>query len=130
MKKIFIVILSIVCLFQSNIIAEELIHSVRVIDGYEEVISKKNQSTILVFSADWCKYCNKLKSEVKNLDLGQYDIHFIDVESRPDLKKEYSVKSLPTSIILKNKKEISRKIGYEKKEYQNWIDSNKEVNNG
>jgi thioredoxin 1 len=131
MKKIFIGILSLTCFFQSNFVSSnEVIHSVRIIDNYEEVISSKNQNIILIFSADWCKYCNKLKGDIGNLDFGGYDHHIIDVDLNPDLKKQYSVKSLPTSILIKNNKEVSRKSGYDKKEYQKWLNINREINNG
>lgn len=77
------------------------------------------QPVLVVFSADWCKYCNIMKKDIEqNLsDFDSYIICYIDNEKREDLVKEYRVKTIPDYFILKNNIEIKRKVGY--KNYSN-----------
>jgi len=94
-------------------------------NNYEEAIENKKSSVLVVFGSDWCGNCIKLKDEIDQINLEDYVVCIVDVEKRKDLGKEYKVRSYPTSIIMKNKKEVSRKIGYKKSDFERWIDQNR-----
>lgn len=126
MKKILIIILGLSFMFQSNLFSDETKFNLKINDNYEETISKKDQKVILIFSAPWCKYCSELKNDLKDFDLKEYEIHIVNIDKNPDLKKEHSIKVLPTTVVLQNKKEINRKVGYEKNDYKNWLNEIKE----
>ena len=79
---------------------------------------------IIVFGADWCKYCKLLK---KDLTLNQQKISdkiflFIDTDKQSDIASKYKIKSIPASFYIKNNKTISNKTGYNNiTNYLNWI---------
>lgn len=95
------------------------------INSYEDAIENKNKTVLVIFGSDWCGNCIKLKEELNHFDLDDCIICIVDVEKRKDLSKEYGVKAYPTSVIIKNKKEISRKIGYKKLDFERWMNKNK-----
>lgn len=85
------------------------------------------QETLVIFSASWCKFCETLKEDIgiiKNLD--NKIICILDVDNEKKLSRQFKIRNLPTSVILSaSGNEIARIIGYDKKTYQEWIDSNK-----
>lgn len=85
----------------------------------------QENKTILIFSADWCGACKNLKKDLDNIDTSGFNVEIINVDKNKELKKDFKIKSLPTSVILIGKEEISRKIGYNKKEYEKWIENNR-----
>ena len=93
-------------------------------DNYEEAVSSKNKNVLIVFGTDWCGHCVKLKKELNSLNLDDYVVCVVDAEERKDIRKKYSVSSYPTSIIINNEKEVSRKSGYDKA-YKSWLESNR-----
>jgi len=96
-------------------------------DNYEKAISHKDKKVLIVFGADWCVYCVKLKTDLASKDLKDFVVCEVNVDQREDLKKLYKVKSLPTVLILKNKKELSRMEGYDKNKFDQFL--NKHVEN-
>lgn len=94
-------------------------------NNYEEAIENKDSSVLVIFGSDWCGNCIKLKEDIDQFNLEDYVICIVDVEKRKDLGKEYKIRSYPTSIVMKNKKEISRKVGYRKMDFEKWIDQNR-----
>lgn len=78
---------------------------------------------LLVFTSDWCAFCEKLKTEViEDGSLDKTIICIIDIEKNKELSKDFNIKSLPTSVIIRESEQIDRKIGYKNKEdYINWV---------
>jgi thioredoxin-related protein len=87
-----------------------------------------NKSILLIFGADYCRYCNQLKSDLFVSPLKEltdrYIICYVDLEKNPEMKSEYNVSMIPDSRILKNDNQISKIKGYSPKSYQDWIKSN------
>lgn len=110
--KIFSTILLI--LFCSAALAEEI--------SYEQALEKK-ENVLVIFGTDWCGACKSLKKDLPKLNLN-CDVCVLNAEKRKDLVEKYEIKSYPTSIILKNREVISKKIGYSKKDYKNWLEKN------
>lgn len=95
-------------------------------DSYEEALKiSKDKPLLVVLGTDWCGYCVKLKNEIRNFDLTNYVICFVDADERKDLAKSFQVRSYPTSFILKNEVIKSKKKGYRKSDYSNWINQNR-----
>ena len=94
-----------------------LCDSFYIYDSLEDavIISQNTKQPILVvFTADWCKFCNVMKKDIENniTDFDDYIICYVNSEKRSDLAKEYRVKTIPDYFVLKNNIEIKRKVGY------------------
>jgi len=95
------------------------------VDSYEEAI-ESNIPVLIVLGTDWCGACQNLKKEMKGLNLNGYVVCIVDLDKRKDLLSKHKVQFYPTSVILKDKKEVSKKVGYSKKaDYQKWLDNNR-----
>jgi thioredoxin 1 len=66
---------------------------------------------ILKFSADWCRPCKKLTETLDQMVL-PYVVESMDIDAEPGLASEYSVRSVPTMILVDDEgKEQSRLVG-------------------
>lgn len=72
-----------------------------------------NEITLVDFYADWCGPCKMLGSVLENMDL---NIIKINTDKFPELAQKFGVMSIPTVVIYKNKKEVSKFIGFKSKE--------------
>lgn len=123
MKKYFLVFLSIIG--SIGLADDHIFNTGFIIDNHEvaQSLSKETQMPLLtIYSADFCGYCQNLKKDIIELDtLDKFIVCIVDVEKNKELQTQMKVKNLPTSIITINNKELSRKIGYNKKEYKDWL---------
>ena len=100
--------------------------AIAIYENYDIAVSiskEENKPLLLIFSADWCDYCTKLKTEILTTNkTSDYVTCVIDVDNNKDLAKKFKAKSLPTSIIVENDAEIKRKTGFQgKKDYLRWL---------
>jgi len=85
--------------------------------------------TVLMFSAEWCKYCQIAKKDLlANQDeVNGWNVEVVDTDMSPEMTKEYGVKTLPTFIYLNDAgEELDRVAGY--KGYhrlKRWVEKNK-----
>jgi len=91
-----------------------------------QVLSKDTKKPILlIFGADYCVHCGKLKHDLLNKDLEEsadnYIICYMDIQTNPDLKKKYGVSIIPDSRIIKSDKTVSSMTGYSKNTYAKWL---------
>lgn len=94
--------------------------------------SKKMESASLAvidFYADWCGPCKifapifESTSHEKQFD--KFSFFKVDVDNNENVAGKYSVMSIPTTIILKDGKEIARQTGYMAKDaFANFLKSN------
>lgn len=87
-------------------------------ENYKEALKVSHdldQQLVIVFSADWCGYCVKLKKAISN-NLDKFEdttICIVDVDKHPDIAAKYKVSKIPDTIFLdKNGKQLDRKAGY------------------
>ena len=70
---------------------------------------------VMKFGAPWCKPCRTLKPVYQRVsrELGSSSVSFsdINVDTRRQLTKKYSVKGIPTIVIMKNGSEVDRIVG-------------------
>lgn len=78
----------------------------------EELDSLVKEGTWLVdFSATWCGPCRMLEPVLDNVS-GNNNVIKIDVDESPDVASRYEVMSIPTLIVFKDGKEISKNLGF------------------
>lgn len=66
---------------------------------------------VLKFSASWCGPCQALGMTLKGIDDLGVEIKEIDIDEQLDLAAEYSIRSVPTLVVLEDGKEVRRKSG-------------------
>lgn len=69
--------------------------------------------TFLDFWAPWCGPCKITTPIVEELEKEFKDVEFqkINVDEEPAKSSQYGVMSIPTFVVLKDGKEVGRKIG-------------------
>jgi thioredoxin-related protein len=75
-----------------------------------------NKPTLIVFSADWCAYCQKAKNDINNDPelsniVKNYYVVTADFDVDKDLVEGYNVKSIPTFVVI-NGNVVTKKVGY------------------
>lgn len=85
--------------------------------------------TVLMFSADWCKYCQIAKRDMlENQDeVNGWGLEVVDTDVSREVATEYRVKTLPTFIYLNDDgKEVDRQVGYKGyRHLKRWVERNK-----
>lgn len=69
---------------------------------------------LLDFFAVWCSPCHVMAPVIDEIEkelTGKVEIEKINVDENPDKASQFGVMSIPTYIILKDDKEVARKIG-------------------
>ena len=76
---------------------------------------------ILYFSAPWCGPCRTLSPIMDQLQAEGINIEKINVDNRSDLSQMYSVRNVPTLILIDGVKELKRLTGVNSKDtIKNW----------
>jgi thioredoxin-related protein len=124
MLKIIITTIILIIFNTQYILAKPPIVVQTIEEGLE--LSNEIDSTLFViFKSKNCNFCNILSNDIKN-DSSIFEdkiICYVDINKNKKLVNEYGVKSIPDTRAFKNKKQIDKKIGYEKNEYKKWINN-------
>jgi len=76
--------------------------------------SEINSEIVLVdFYADWCGPCKMLAPILESLNEDRANIKIVkvNVDEAHDIAKSYGIMSIPTLILFKNGKMVSKKVG-------------------
>ena len=78
---------------------------------------------LLDFYAKWCGPCRMMSPIIEELSEERtFEIQKIDIDKNEELVREFGIMSVPTLILLKDNREVSRHSGFiSKNDLQNWI---------
>jgi thiol-disulfide isomerase/thioredoxin len=69
-------------------------------------------SHVLYFTAEWCNPCQRTRPVAEELKRdGLIDFLFVDADTELELLEKFSVKSIPTYILLEDGREVKRMNG-------------------
>ena len=92
--------------------------------NFNEIIS--NNNLVLVdFYAEWCGPCKMLAPiihEIKEELQDKVYVIKVNVDEEEELSNKFGIFSIPTLVLIKDGKEIDRKVGYNSKQILvDWI---------
>ena len=92
--------------------------------NFNEIISE-NKLVLVDFYAEWCGPCKMLAPiihEIKEELKDKVYVIKVNVDEEEDLSTKFNIFSIPTLVLIKDGKEIDRKIGYNTKQIiVDWI---------
>ena len=92
--------------------------------NFNEIISE-NKLVLVDFYAEWCGPCKMLAPiihEIKEELSDKVYVIKVNVDEEEDLSTKFNIFSIPTLVLIKDGKEIDRKIGYNTKQILvDWI---------
>ena len=92
--------------------------------NFNEIISN-NELVLVDFYAEWCGPCKMLApiiAEIKEELKDKVYVIKLNVDEEEELSEKFGIYSIPTLVLIKDGKEIDRKVGYNTKQILvDWI---------
>ncbi|MFA5146649.1 MAG: thioredoxin [Candidatus Omnitrophota bacterium] len=88
-------------------------------DNFDKEVTKSDKPVLIDFWATWCMPCKIIAPLVEELSdelAGEIKVAKTNVDDSPELATELSVLNIPTLILFKDGKEVTRIIGVNSKE--------------
>ncbi len=86
------------------------------VDNFEEEVLKAAGPVLVDFWATWCGPCKMQGPAIEKLAEEGYNAGKVNVDEEGALAERYRVMNIPTLVIFKDGKEVSRMVGLQKKE--------------
>ena len=85
-------------------------------ENYEELV-KGSKPVLIDFWATWCGPCRMVAPIVEEIASEREDILVgkVDVDTEPELAKQFGIVSIPTLVLVDGGKETARVMGYRPK---------------
>ena len=86
-------------------------------ENVENEIKNSEKPVLIEFYADWCSSCKILSPIVDQVaeEITEQKIVKVDIEQYPELALEFGIKSIPTFILYKDGKTVSKSYGAKSK---------------
>ena len=82
---------------------------------FDEKLLKADQPVLVDFWASWCGPCKMAGPEVEAVEAelaGKVIVAKVNIDELPELTSRFNVKAVPTFIVFKGGKEVTRFTGY------------------
>lgn len=84
--------------------------------NFDEVLEKSNEKPLLIdFWAAWCGPCRMIAPVIEQLAEEVGDdaiIGKVNVDEQSDLARQFGIASIPTLVVIKDKKIVTKSLGY------------------
>ena len=82
-------------------------------ENFESEVLQSDKPVLIDFYADWCGPCKMLSPIVDEVAEENTDIKVvkINVDNAQDLAMKYQVMSIPTLVVIRDRKEVNRSVG-------------------
>jgi thioredoxin 1 len=83
--------------------------------NFEELVLNSDKPVLVDFWATWCPPCKAIAPTVEEIAKeyeGRAVVAKLDIDKAPETKQQYGVPPVPTVIVFKDGKELSRVVGY------------------
>jgi len=69
--------------------------------------------TLLKFWAPWCRPCQNMAPIIEKIDAEDdlLIVQNVNIDDNPNVRQEYNIRSIPAFVLVKDRKEIARKVG-------------------
>lgn len=88
-------------------------------DTFQASVLESTGVVLVDFWAQWCGPCQMLGPVIEQLGSemdGKAVVGKVDIDEQPELRDQYGIMSIPTLIVFKDGKEVSRVLGVQPKQ--------------
>ena len=80
--------------------------------SFNELVNQ-DKPVLIDFYAEWCGPCRMVSPVIEEIAGERSDVVVgkVNVDSEPELAREFSVYSIPTLVVLRDGREVSRRVG-------------------
>lgn len=105
--------------------ASEVIHVST--DEWEAEVLQAEGYVLVDFGAEWCAPCKQLEPVYRQMSTEYENVKFVsvDTDESPELGEQYVERGIPTLILFKDGREVSKQVGFrDRQRLQTWLDDN------
>lgn len=82
-------------------------------ENFEAEVLTEEKKVLIDFYADWCGPCKMIAPLIEEVAHERQDIKVckINIDEQPELARQFGVMSIPTLVVMENKKVMQKNVG-------------------